>query len=57
MTNTLRQTNQRARARGINTFSDLIQEKMCPEMNVVNHHGVILQWLRKAAKIVLERIT
>lgn len=57
MTNTLRQTNQRARARGINTFSDLIQEKMCPEMNVVNRHGVILQWLRKAAKIVFERIT
>lgn len=54
MTNTLRQKNQRARARGINTFYDLIQGKMCAEMNVINRHGVILQWLRKA---VFERIT
>lgn len=57
MTNTLRQKNQRARARGINAFSDLIQGKMCAEMNVINLHGVILQWLRKAAKIVFEIIT
>ena len=26
-------------------------------MNVINLHGVILQWLRKAAKIVFEIIT
>lgn len=57
MTNTLRQKNQRARSRGINTFSDLIQGKMCAEMNVINRRGVILQWLRKAAKIVFEIIT
>lgn len=57
MTNTLRQKNQRARVRRINTFSDLIQGKMCAEMNVINLHGVILQWLRKAAKIVFEIIT
>ena len=57
MTNTLRQKNQRARARGINAFSDVIQGKMCAEMNVINRHGVILQWLRKAAKIVFEIIT
>lgn len=57
MTNTLRQKNQRARAREISAFSDLIQGKMCAEMNVINVHGVILQWLRKAAKIVFEIIT
>lgn len=57
MTNTLRQKNQRARARGINAFSDLIQGKMCAEMNVINLHGVILHWLRKAAKIGFEIIT
>lgn len=57
MTNTLRQKNQRARSRGINTFSDLIKGKMCAEMNVINRRGVILQWLRKAAKIVFEGIT
>lgn len=42
MTNTLRQKNQRARVRGINTFSDVIQGKLCAEMNVINRHGVIL---------------